>query len=169
MKKPKRSALSSNMLLAFSLFFLAAAIIYAASRGGNEQTVLIPERVPDADENAEKIQEQEILSGDKNVSEFLNSVTLAYSDSAEIDISSRTVSFDISNTDASENDFIVRFLVNGTPIAQSGLIKAGYKLSKLRILDNLTISEGIYDAVVDDGEGNLLPIVSRLELTVRAK
>ena len=62
------------------------------------------------------------------------SVRLTYSDKVTIDLSEETATFYFGNPGRSNQDMILRIIIQDKVIAQSGLIPAGYQIKNLALL-----------------------------------
>ena len=106
------------------------------------------------------------------------SVSMIYTLEVQVTLSTGDVKIYFRNPGASNHDVAIDLYVisngNQTPIAQSGLIKAGYGLETLTMMEGVTLSEGVYEGkyVVhfynpETGERALVePEITDLNITV---
>lgn len=97
---------------------------------GNE--VLIPDFAPEETEpNIETIPNDTHAKPDNTNG---GSVRLTYSDKVTIDLSEETATLYFGNPGRSNQDMILRIVIQGKVIAQSGLIPAGYQVETIALL-----------------------------------
>ena len=172
------------LLLAAILFFLLGrpqgdtGPVIGPAPDNDGPVVINPDHpLPPEDENAEPIEDDDTEKG--TAQDGGGSVSMIYSLESAIDLSSGEIAIYFKNPNASTHDVTVdMYIVSGGEeylIAQSGILKAGYGLEKLTLLDGGPIlSEGIYGGLfrlhcydpLTGEQAMLVPEIVGLNITV---
>ena len=119
------------VIIVFVLLVLLLSMCHSSIRKQGSE-VLIPDLAPEETEaNVETIPND---TGTKADSANGGSVRLIYSDQVSVDISEETASLYFGNPGRSNQDMILRIVIQEEVIAQSGLIPAGYQVETLDLL-----------------------------------
>lgn len=103
-----------------------------SSRQKHDNEVLIPDLAPEETEpNVETIPND---TGTKPDNADGGSVRLTYSDQVTIDLSEAIAALYFGNPRRSNQDMLLRIVIQDKVIAQSGLIPAGYQIKNLALL-----------------------------------
>ena len=137
----KRGKTRRRMIVIIILVIIAI-ILLLLSQCGRCSTITL---APSQDVAAQDMQqpEEKMEAGEGG-----GAVNITYSGAAQIDLASRTAGIHVENPARSTHDMVIELVVvNGgqeTPIAKSGLLPAGYKLSTLDLNDNIEMEPGSY-------------------------
>ena len=116
------------------------------SQGG--QVIIQPDHpLPPLDDNSEKLEDDDSQKAD--APEGGGSLSMIYTLDATLDLSEKAIGIYFKNPNASSHNVTVDFyIISGGSeylIAQSGLLEAGYGLTKMTLLDNApALQEGLY-------------------------
>lgn len=175
-------AILKNQIPFFIILFgllVALALALTLTLGGEDGPIVIdPDHpLPDVDSNSTQIEDDDSQKPD--VEEGGGSVSMIYTLSANVSLSTGEASIYFKNPNASSHDVSVElYIVSGESeylVAQSGLIKAGYALNTLSLdKDGPQLSEGVYTGLYRlrcydpvSGEMALVaPEITGVEITV---
>lgn len=125
-------------------------VLLALLQNLNKPTVIDPDHpLPTEDSNAQTIpvdedEDEKVVSQDGG-----GSVSMVYTLEAQVSLSSGEIQIYFRNPSASNHDVAIDlYIISGDqqiPIAQSGLIQAGYGLEKLTLLESVNLSQGVYE------------------------
>lgn len=116
--------------------------------GGEGPIVIQPDHpLPSVDDNSNKIEDDDSQKAD--VEEGGGSVSMIYTLKADLNLATGEIGIYFKNPNASSHDVAIElYIVSGENqylVAQSGLVKAGYALDTLTLLEDAPqLSEGIY-------------------------
>ena len=120
--------------IAVIILLLSALLVFACytsfRKRGNE--VLIPDIAPT--ETAPYIETIPNDTSTKPDNSSGGSVRLTYSDQVTIDLSEKTATLYFGNPGRSNQDMILRIVIQDKVIAQSGLIPSGYQVETIELL-----------------------------------
>lgn len=128
-KKTKRLIF---LLLLIALFAIALAIWALFFR--NNVEVIIPDRVPSIEDNAEKIPGDDSQKSDTTTDG--GSVSPTFSNEVIVDLKNNKVNLYFANPNKSTHDIVLQIVVGDTVIAQSGAIVSGNQISELSLANN---------------------------------
>lgn len=135
--------------------------------------VLAPDYAPhQTEENAEPFDDNS--NGEKlQQPQGGGAVSLTYTKEVTVDLSENTATLMFANPYKSNQDMMLQIVIQDTVIVQSGILNPGYKVTKLKLLDNAKLSPGTYEGkfVVlyyqkDGGEKAMLNTEIPLTVTV---
>ena len=138
----------TNKILIIALLSVAviAMIVMILVLALHKDEVLTPDYAPEQlEQNAEKIEGE---SGEKlDVAEGGGAVALNYTTDVTIDLSDKSAAITFANPGKSHNNIVLRLVVQGTVVAQSGRIEPGYRVSKLDLLEGAAekLAPGAYE------------------------
>jgi hypothetical protein len=149
--------------------------------GGNPDdgpTVIQPDHpLPPVDDNSQKDDEDDSQKAD--APEGGGSLSMIYTLDATLNLTNKTIGIYFKNPNASSHNVTVDFYIvsGGTEylIAQSGLLEAGYMLTKMDLLENApTLQEGLYTGLyrlhcfdpVSGEQAMVVPSITGVSITV---
>lgn len=116
------------------LILLLLTMCHSSVQKPNNE-VLIPDLAPDETEpNVETIPNDTSTKADSTNG---GSVRLTYSDKVTIDLSEEVVTLYFGNPGRSNQDMILRIVIQDEVIAQSGLIPSGYQVETIALLPDV--------------------------------
>lgn len=120
--------------------------VFFRSEGG---IVLTPDYAPPGeDENSQKIPGQG--EGKLDVTQGGGGIGIQYSQQVRIDLSDKMVYLQYANPGRSTQNVMLQIIIKGKIVAQSGIVKPGYQIGKVSLLEGMEniLKEGVYvDAV----------------------
>ncbi len=128
-KKTKRLIL---LLLLIALFAIVLAIWALFFRDNVE--VIVPDRVPSIEDNAEKIPGDDSQKSDTPADG--GSVSPTFKNEVIVDLKNNIADLYFANPNKSTHDTVLQIVVGDTVIAQSGAIVSGNQISELSLADN---------------------------------
>lgn len=138
----KRKRANDQKIFRWGIGIIALLLIvlllsmYSSSLQKHDHEVLAPDLAPEETEpNIETIPND---TGTKPNNSDGGSVRLTYSDQVTIDLSEADASLYFGNPGQSNQDMILRIIIQDKVIAQSGLIPAGYQIQNLALLPDAT-------------------------------
>ena len=137
------------ILLCVLLMICMCVTVWAVWFRDADHTELTPDyALPEEDENATVIPDD---SNEKFESEVGGgAIRLWYSQSVRINLSQKTAYLFYANPGISTQNVVLQIVIKDRVVAQSGLIKPGYQLAKMYLLDGSEkmLKEGIYAQAV---------------------
>lgn len=135
------------LLLLLLLLFVVAGIVIGAiwSQSRNSETILTPNRAPQAEDNAESIGDD----GDEKLpqSEGGGAVSITYAKEVSISLSDKSATLMFANPTKSNQDMVLQLVINDITILQSGKLEPGSMVSTLSLPDDAEkrLTAGGYD------------------------
>lgn len=142
----KRKLILIVVLLLLLLVTISISVWALFFRDTAPQTpTLVPDYAPQQnEENAEPIEGD--IDGEKlQQQQGGGAVSLTYSKEVTIDLSNRTAKLLFANPYKSNQNMMIQILIQDTVVLQSGLLKPGYQVTKLNLLESAKLSNGIYE------------------------
>ena len=146
--KENRQKLIIGILCAL-LTLCICVTVWALFFRSDSDVILTPDYAPPGeDENAQKIPGQG--EGKLDVTQGGGGIGIQYSQQVKIDLSEKTAYLQYANPSRSTQNVMLQIIIKGKIVAQSGVIKPGYQIAKVSLLDGMEdiLQEGVYvDAV----------------------
>ena len=142
MKKDKNKRLILLLLLiaVFSICIAIWALCFKES-----PVIIAPDRVPEQESNAERIEDD---ADDKNdAPENGGAVSLTFSKDVSVNLTDKKISLYFANPQRSTHNVVLQIIIRDNLIAQSGTISPGNQVNELKLIDNAEkmLAKGGYD------------------------
>lgn len=143
--------MKKNIIIIILLLITVGSLTVAgvAIYNNSKNDVLIPDVAPEKDENSY------IIEGDNTERNPVSnsgggSVSITYMRDLEINLDENKIDMLFANPNKSNQDMLVQVLIQETVIAQSELIKAGYQIEELPLIDGVSkkLELGTYDGLM---------------------
>lgn len=166
-----------KLLLIVTLFLITLLAVFIAVWAlffkDSAQQPLIPDHVPEIENNAEQIPDDNDQS---NIPKNGGSVNLTYSKSVTVDLKNKNVNMLFANPGKSSHNIVLQIVVQDTVIVQSGAIKPKNQVKILDLLPGVDkrLSVGNYDgqfiiAYYDQNTGEKATLDTKLPIDIIVK